>query len=188
MSDLTQVSKLILIGIIEARSFHNRENLARFLHGSKSKKIIQNQLNQTASYGRLLSENIDYEKTLKVIDRLFDYGLVYENQFSNMTFLAVSKEGLDFIYGLKPYIKIELPTEEEVPKDSDLSVKLRSYHTQKAKELEKPPYMIFDNKVLNQLDMKRPQNKEEFLAISGIGQSKWEAFGQEILNMIAEGE
>lgn len=184
MSDLNPEAKLILEGIIEARSFHNAENLARFLHGSKSKKIIQNQLNRSASYGRLLSENITYEQTLALISQLVESGLVYENHFSNLTALAVSKTGLDFLYGLKPYIKIEEVAEAQVQKDSILVAQLRNYRTLKAKELDKPPYMIFDNKVLMQLESKKPKTKEEFLDINGIGPSKWEAFGQDILDIV----
>lgn len=184
MSDLNQKAKLILEGIIEARSFQNAENLARFLHGSKSKKIIQHQLNLSASYGRLLSEDISYKETLNLIQQLIKADLIYENHFSNLTVLSVSKTGLDFLYGLKPYIKIKEGSEEKVKKDSNLMLELRNYRTFKAKELDRPPYMIFDNKVLSQLDSIRPKTKEAFLKINGIGPSKWEAFGQDILDMI----
>lgn len=184
MSDRDQKAKLVLEGIIEVRSFHSPENLARFLHGSKSKKIIKNQLNLSASYGRLLSEEITYEQTLALIQQLIEVGLIYENHFSNLTALAVSKTGLDFLYGLKPYIKIEEVAEPQVQKDSNLSRELRNYRTTKAKELDKPPYMIFDNKVLGQLDRKKPKTKEEFMHINGIGPSKWEAFGQDILDIV----
>lgn len=121
---------------------------------------------------------------MNLIQQLIKADLIYENHFCNLTVLSVSKTGLDFLYGLKPYIKIKEGSEEKVKKDSNLMLELRNYRTFKAKELDRPPYMIFDNKVLSQLDSIRPKTKEAFLKINGIGPSKWEAFGQDILDMI----
>lgn len=43
-----------------------------------------------------------------------------------------------------------------------------------------PPYIIFSDKTLIQMAMEKLSNKEEMLAVSGVGESKFEKYGEPV--------
>ena len=45
---------------------------------------------------------------------------------------------------------------------------------------------IFSDKTLIQMAVERPSNKEEMLAVSGVGESKFEKYGEQFLACLAE--
>ena len=61
---------------------------------------------------------------------------------------------------------------------------LRQFRNNMAAEIECRPYMIFSNKTL--IDMARimPVNKEEMLTVSGVGEVKFEQYGQAFIDEI----
>jgi superfamily II DNA helicase RecQ len=66
-----------------------------------------------------------------------------------------------------------------------LNLTLRQFRTEQARLRQVPPYVIFSDRVLNAILDERPSSRETFLAIKGLGPSKWAHFGQQILEMIA---
>ena len=64
--------------------------------------------------------------------------------------------------------------------------KLRALRMELAKEHKVPPYIIFSDKTLIQMAMEKPSNKEEMLAVSGVGESKFEKYGEPFLACLAE--
>lgn len=71
-------------------------------------------------------------------------------------------------------------------KESELFEVLRKVRTRLAKEEVKPPYMILTDKTLMQLCTQKPQSKEEMLMISGIGEQKYDAYGQYFMDAIRD--
>ncbi len=63
---------------------------------------------------------------------------------------------------------------------------LRTYRTEKAKELGIPPYMIFSQKVLYELVNYLPSDSASLKLINGLGNRKVEQFGGEILEIIRD--
>lgn len=53
-----------------------------------------------------------------------------------------------------------------------------------AREIHTPEALVFSQKTLKTLAIKRPQTKEELLAIKGIGPAKCEKYGERILEVI----
>ena len=68
--------------------------------------------------------------------------------------------------------------------DQDLYENLRATRQQIAKKRRLPAYVIFHDKTLIELAKAKPQNLDEMLDITGIGESKLRKFGQELLNVI----
>ena len=62
--------------------------------------------------------------------------------------------------------------------------KLRALRMELAKEHKVPPYIIFSDKTLIQMAMEKPSNKEEMLAVSGVGESKFEKYGEPFLHVL----
>ena len=62
---------------------------------------------------------------------------------------------------------------------------LRQLRLQIAKEESVPPYIVFTDKTLIDMCKKLPQNEEEMLDVSGVGQNKLKKYGQRFLQEIA---
>lgn len=61
---------------------------------------------------------------------------------------------------------------------------LKTYRTAKASSNSIPPYYIFNNEEMGRIVEAMPRNKQEFIAIKGLGEVKFEKYGQDIINII----
>jgi ATP-dependent DNA helicase RecQ len=74
------------------------------------------------------------------------------------------------------------------PLDPDLSLfdRLRALRKEIAKERGVPPYVVFSDATLLQMASVRPQSDAQMLAISGVGPTKLEHYGERFLKALAE--
>jgi len=63
---------------------------------------------------------------------------------------------------------------------------LRKYRLELSKKEGVPPYVIFHDKTLQELSMKKPKNLNEMLEVSGVGEKKAEKYGEGFLKLIGE--
>ncbi len=73
----------------------------------------------------------------------------------------------------------------EAPADQELWAALRGLRTELARAQNVPPYVIFHDATLAEMVRRRPQTPEELGALSGIGERKLAAFGEQFLAAIA---
>jgi ATP-dependent DNA helicase RecQ len=76
--------------------------------------------------------------------------------------------------------------EEAGTYDKGLFEKLRAWRLEQARAQGKPPYTIFQDKVLRRIAAAQPRNLAELNDIKGIGPSKLESYGQEVLAIVYE--
>jgi ATP-dependent DNA helicase RecQ len=72
--------------------------------------------------------------------------------------------------------------------DMELFEALRAARTAIAKDLSVPPYVVFPDTTLVAFATERPMDEDAMLAISGVGQSKLERYGDIFLEVIREFE
>ena len=74
-----------------------------------------------------------------------------------------------------------------VPDDGDeaLFQKLRALRLDIARELGKPPYIVFSDKTLRDMARIKPVTNAQFLAVNGVGQHKLDLYGQRFMQAIA---
>ena len=63
---------------------------------------------------------------------------------------------------------------------------LRALRMEIARKEKVPPYIIFSDKTLTHMCMVRPGTKEEMLSVSGVGEYKYEKYGERFLACIRE--
>ena len=63
---------------------------------------------------------------------------------------------------------------------------LRQHRYQMAQKAHIPPYIIFSDKTLREMSTYLPVNREEMLAINGVGNSKYAKYGKAFENLIQE--
>ncbi|MCB0329700.1 MAG: DNA helicase RecQ [Bdellovibrionales bacterium] len=71
-------------------------------------------------------------------------------------------------------------------KQRELFNRLKAKRTELAKEQGVPPYVIFHDKTLTEIVLAMPKSKNEFLQISGVGESKLERYGSLFLGLLEE--
>ena len=62
--------------------------------------------------------------------------------------------------------------------------KLRQLRMEIAKEEKVPPYIVFSYKTLVHMCQVRPENKEQMLKVSGVGEFKYQKYGERFLEVI----
>ena len=70
--------------------------------------------------------------------------------------------------------------------EESLFEKLRALRTEIAREEKVPPYIVFSDKTLTHMCIVKPQNRTEMLSVSGVGEFKYEKYGERFLACVRE--
>lgn len=165
------------------------------LHGSDTERIRRYRLNENEYYGVEAAASV--HDLRKVTDFLLVKGYLEQTDDRYST-LMLGEKGRSFLAGGETLI-MKLPKEQEKAEkskkkktvdlegvDSELFERLRAKRMQIARIQSVPPYLIFTDKTLKEMCMRRPANKEEMLQISGVGDTKYRKYGKKFLDVIAE--
>lgn len=70
--------------------------------------------------------------------------------------------------------------------DPDLLETLKTWRTQRAAELAKPPYIIAHNATLEHVAALKPTTEQELLQVPGFGTKKVETYGEDIIRLVRD--
>ena len=73
---------------------------------------------------------------------------------------------------------------DRAPRIANISIELDRYRKRMARELRWKAYMVFQRNTIQAIDRMRPTSKEALARIPGLGPSKIERFGDEILAVV----
>ena len=183
----------IIIELVKKLEFHvGRTFIADILIGSKSKRIINQNLQESRYYGVLKDYTADEVKYMA--DQLIEKGYLEKRQgdsrfprpvlyLTDMAERALGEKE-------KEHIKLRLPikAKEEVVISEGKSLKvladLKKWRREIASEKKIPPYCVFHDSTLIGIANQLPRTKEELEGIKGIGRRKIEDYGEEILRIV----
>src|SRR5699024_8069453 len=77
-----------------------------------------------------------------------------------------------------------IPVNEEIDYHEELFMELRALRKQIADEKNVPPYVLFSDATLKDLSRYFPENKEDMLQIKGVGERKYEQYGEVFLEIV----
>jgi ATP-dependent DNA helicase RecQ len=100
--------------------------------------------------------------------------------FENVKVKLVDLQQIDF---QAPKVKAKVKTRKELFVD-ELITLLKEWRTQKAAELQVPSYVVFADKVFEQIAVDIPLFYNDLKMIDGIGQVKLNQYGDDILSII----
>lgn len=182
-TDITEEAQMILSCVKRMDERFGASMTAKVLKGSKDKKIKEFRLDQLSTYG-LLSAYTEKELT-EIIHFLIAEKLlaIEEGRF------PVLKLNHNSVPVLKGERRVEMytapiPTTIETDFHVDLFSELRTLRKQIADDKNVPPYILFSDATLKELSRYFPTTEEEMLAIKGIGQMKFEQFGESFMHLI----
>lgn len=156
------------------------------LRGSKNKKVLDLGFDTLTTYG--IMKNYSNEDLKTFINTLVSHGFldVAENIGPRGSFptIKLNEQSLKVI---RQEIKVEFK-EDKVTKsryvENELYEMLVSLRSEIAKEEGIAPYMVFGDATLKNMASVYATNKEEMLNISGVGQIKYEKYGNRFEDII----
>lgn len=75
---------------------------------------------------------------------------------------------------------------KKVKSYDDIYSELKEYRLNKSREENIKPYFIYSNEVLTEIIRLNPKTKEELIQIKGVGPSKIQKYGQDIIDIISQ--
>jgi ATP-dependent DNA helicase RecQ len=190
--DITTASRKLLSTIFRTEQKFGLHYVIDVLKGSKEQRLLQNGHNALSVYG--IGEEYSKNQWLTVGDKLLELGAVSIGEFKvyRLTEFGVEvMKGLHMIALKKERLAVQkADTKRKVTYFDDYDVevydKLRTLRSEIASEKGIPPYIVFSDKTLKDLSSKQPQNKIEMLEIHGIGEVKFERYGEDFLELLSE--
>ena len=201
-TDVTKEAESILKLVKTSGQRYGIQAVTDAVHGSDSAKVRQFHLNENTYYGVLKDRTI--VRIRQILNDLLvkDYLVLTAGDYP---VLRLGERGKAMLDGAEEQVLLKLPKEQPKMQSSAKSGKqkvtdevkypllferLRQKRYKMAQEAKVPPYIIFSDKTLRQMSTYLPVTKEEMLSINGVGDSKYEkygeAFAEEIRNFIKE--
>ena len=155
--------------------------------GSANAKIKSYHLDRNPAYGALKdsSRNHLYE----ILQHLLFQGILKQSE-DGYSILSIDQEEL--LHTGKPLMmkivkekQVQTPVAQTYGGDNRLFELLRICRSQLARKAHVPPYMVFSDKTLHDMCAKAPHSREEMLGVSGVGEVKYDKYGEAFLKVIA---
>ncbi|NKQ41360.1 MAG: DNA helicase RecQ [Sulfurovum sp.] len=187
--EITKAAQKILATIYRTGQSFGLHYVVDLLRGSKDQRVIENNHDSLSTYG--IGKEYSKSQWLTIGDRLLELGAVEIGEFKVYKITAFGAEILKgkHTIDLKEVRlsvrrtekkKIEFSSEY----DENIFEKLRGLRTAIAQRHNIPPYIVFSDKTLKDLSTKMPKNKDEMLEVHGIGEVKFEKYGEDFLLLL----
>lgn len=197
MVDITLEAQKILSCIYRVNQRYGANMLIQVLRGSKNKKVLEARLDNVSTYG-IMKEYSD-SAISEIIMTLVSSGYIHMTH-DKYPVLKLTSKSADVLSGKtklhhKKHLLQKKDEKEKASKsikggnidfDIELFEKLKQYRYKIAQEKGLPPYVIFHDIALKEMAAYLPVNKESFLEIKGVGEKKYENYGEGFIDIIKE--
>ncbi len=169
------------------------------LRGSKTQRILQNRLDRNPEYGKLAHCSVTRLRQI-IQEMIMQEYLAVSNGEYPVLLLGPRKNKLPDCHSLviklakeqKPkkeggvsHKKWKKTTASVLPeKDQGLFERLRALRREIAREENIPPYLVFSDRTLVDMCVKKPGNREQMLKVSGVGEFKLGKYAERFLAQI----
>ena len=152
------------------------------LRGSKNKKVYELRFDELSTYG--IVKNYTKDTLTEFINMLISHGFLnYKGEYPVLTLNQLSME---IVKGeRKVFVKEQVVKKIKI-EGNELFTILKELRMDISREEKIPPYMIFGDATLKELSNRMPITKEQFLDISGVGNSKLNKYGEKFMSKIKE--
>ncbi len=196
-TDMTAEAKWVVNCIAETRGRYGRNIVSGTLVGANRARLKEIGATAYRSYKAL--EQVNEKDVQILIDQMLREGYIVQSngeypvlQMGDIT--ALKKEDTRVL--IRKFEEKSAPVSDRRKKarstDSLTSAgyrlfeELRSLRTAIAKEEGLPPYIIFSDKTLIDMCAKMPENRQEMLGVSGVGENKFRKYGQRFMDVVTE--
>ncbi|MCK9373311.1 MAG: DNA helicase RecQ [Sulfuricurvum sp.] len=188
--DITQESLKLLSCVYRSGQRFGVQYVVDILMGSANPKIEQNGHDTLSVYG--IGKEKSRRQWLTVADRLLELKALRQGEYrvvsldsygmeiiKNKQTVSIRKERLaDVRRGSAPFKKGDTSGDNH-----DRFEQLRKLRSEIAKVNNVPPYVVFSDKTLYEMAEKLPSKKSEMLTVGGVGEVKFERYGEAFLKL-----
>ncbi len=181
LRDYTIEAQKILSCVYRTRERYGVAVLVDVLRGMIGPKIINDKLNELTTYGIMREYSSKFIRDL--IKALIDFGYVNLKE-GTYSMLQLNEKSYSILKSKqRVMLKLSYENEEKVI-NSDLFNKLRIWRRDTAIKEGVKPYIIFSDATLIELCNKLPKTEQELLEIRGMGEKKFNKYGEDLLKRL----
>jgi ATP-dependent DNA helicase RecQ len=183
--DITQEALMIFSCIKRMGERFGITLTAQVLKGSNNKRIREMNFNKLSTFGLL--KNRKEKEIADMINYLLaeDYLALTDGKYPTV---RLSASAVPVLKGQKRlFMKISEPVPvQETDENIELFEMLRKLRKKIADEENVPPFVVFADASLKEMSRYFPVSKEMMLNIKGVGQMKYEKYGEDFIQAIRE--
>lgn len=181
LKDITIEGQKIFSCILRMKEQYGSSLVAAVLKGSQQRRIYELGFDSLSTYGIMseftIPQIVEYINLLAAEDYLIITGGKYP-------IVKISPKARPVLRGQEKIIMSFPKTPKTVSAESGLFQALRALRMKISQQEKLPPYVIFSDKTLLDMCAHMPQDEESMLEINGMGQVKFEKYGQAFLDLI----
>ncbi|WP_109808010.1 DNA helicase RecQ [Sphingosinithalassobacter portus] len=190
VADATQVARKLLSAVYRTGQSYGIGHIEKVLTGANDDRITERQHDQLSVFGIIEGEET---ALIRPVSRALQArGSLIATEHGGLKLAGDARE----ILKGEQAIEIVVPPKRERrrrggagaanPVGNPLFEALRAKRREIAQETGLPPYVIFHDSVLRDMAAARPTSRAELAQISGIGERKLDAYGEEFLGVVRE--
>jgi len=199
--DVTDIARAVSRCVHDVNQHVGSGKIVKVLRGSKAQDLSYLNPESLPSFGML--DEVPEARIRDVLSQMATDGLltIAEGRLPIVGFGPRAAETVapEFHYDIKKIKRADARARRTpdvstpavgsyVPDDGDeaLFQKLRALRLDIARELGKPPYIVFSDKTLRDMVRVKPITDDQFLAVNGVGESKLKQYGERFMAAIRE--
>ena len=205
--DVSAVARAISMCVHDLGQHYGMGKVVQVLRGSKAQDLANRGLDAAPTYGRLSEVN---EANIRdVLNQMVADGFLVVSEGR----LPLVQFGPRAAETVAPTFRYEIKKSERKSKsrssggdakstklsageraaaglgantgvDAELFEHLRALRMQIAREIGKPPYIVFSDRALRDMAERHPHTSKEFLEVNGVGANKLERYGKRFMEVI----
>ncbi len=196
--DATQAAQKLLSCVFRTGQRFGAGHVIDVLRGNDTDKIAQHGHAKLSTFG--IGEDLDAKRWRSVLRQLLVQGYVRADA-ERFNALVLTESARPLLRGEEQLVlrqdaaapkgrrrsgtRSGAEREEVTAADLPLWEALRECRKRLAEEAGVPPFVVFHDATLREMLARRPTTLSELLAVSGVGQSKLDKFGQDFLEVLA---
>jgi len=185
--DATEFAQAALQCVRELKGHYGMGYIVDVLRGSSNARIRENKHDRLKTHGTGADLNAD--EWTSILRQLVHHGYFIQDVSKRAAMLATKKS--EFIGVGEPIMlaKYQPGIRRQfkrlgTPRDEPLFKKLVTLREKIAEREDLPPHVVFSDVTLTELAQRKPVTEDALNSISGVGQHKLEAYGQEFVGVI----
>lgn len=188
-TDETIKAQKILSCVYKVQQRFGMKHVIDVLRGSQNKQVLGRGHDQLSTYG--LMKTCSESELRYYIDELLKMGFlqISSGEYPLLQWTETSRgvtSGVEKVFMRRREWREQKVAVATGPYDGVLLSKLIKYRLSLARESNVPAFVIFGDKTLIEMATKYPKTQSEFLEINGVGQIKWDRYGEGFLGVINE--